>query len=295
MDLPALLERAPELALIDELAHSNAPGRRAREALRGHRRRAGRGHRRVLDRQRPAPREPQRPGGGADRDARARDGAGLGHRGRRRDRPRRPHARGADRAPAGRQGLPAGAGRGRAQPLLPDREPVGAARGRAARGRRGGRDQAAGRPAHAARHTRGRRRGAAGGPGAPARPRHTAVPASRPARRALGAAARRRARPALRPALRTRAQRGGARAARGPAPARLHARGAPAARGGRRRRRDRRPGRARARHDLRADGRPARAAAGCAACREPLHDRLLKLLPGVDLRIVADRAERRSP
>jgi two-component system, OmpR family, sensor histidine kinase KdpD len=28
---------------------------------------------------------------------------------------------------------------------------------------------------------------------------------------------------------------------------------------------------------------------------EPLHDRLLKLLPGVDLRIVADRAERRSP
>ncbi len=28
---------------------------------------------------------------------------------------------------------------------------------------------------------------------------------------------------------------------------------------------------------------------------EPLHDRLLKLLPGVNLRIVADRAERRSP
>ena len=26
MDLPAVLERAPELALIDELAHSNAPG-----------------------------------------------------------------------------------------------------------------------------------------------------------------------------------------------------------------------------------------------------------------------------
>ena len=28
---------------------------------------------------------------------------------------------------------------------------------------------------------------------------------------------------------------------------------------------------------------------------DPLHDRLLKLLPGVDLRIVADRAEPRSP
>ena len=26
MDLPALLERSPELALIDELAHTNAPG-----------------------------------------------------------------------------------------------------------------------------------------------------------------------------------------------------------------------------------------------------------------------------
>ena len=30
MDLPALLARAPELALIDELAHTNAPGARAR-------------------------------------------------------------------------------------------------------------------------------------------------------------------------------------------------------------------------------------------------------------------------
>ena len=30
MDLPALLARGPELALIDELAHTNAPGPRAR-------------------------------------------------------------------------------------------------------------------------------------------------------------------------------------------------------------------------------------------------------------------------
>jgi two-component system, OmpR family, sensor histidine kinase KdpD len=34
---------------------------------------------------------------------------------------------------------------------------------------------------------------------------------------------------------------------------------------------------------------------GLRRLREPLHDRLLTLLPGVDLRIVADRAERRSP
>ena len=64
----------------------------------------------------------------------------------------------------------------------------------------------------------------------------------------------------------------GARAARGAAPARLHARRAPAARGGRRRRRNRRPGRARARHDLRADGRaeqPPRAAPPVGAAPRP--------------------------
>ena len=40
MDLPALLSREPELALIDELAHTNPPATGAREALRRHRRRA---------------------------------------------------------------------------------------------------------------------------------------------------------------------------------------------------------------------------------------------------------------
>ena len=74
------------------------------------------------------------------------------------------------------------------------------------------------------------------------------------------AAARRRARPALRPALRARAERPGARAARGAAPARRRARLPPPDRGGRRRRRGRRARRARARHHLRPDGRPARAA-----------------------------------
>ena len=68
-------------------------------------------------------------------------------------------------------------------------------------------------------------------------------------------------------ASRPRAERPRARAARGPAPARLHARGAPAARGGRRRRRDRGPRRPRARHDLRADGHPARAARATPARR----------------------------
>ena len=65
--------RARARASIDELAHTNAPGRRAREALRGRRRHARRRHRRLLDGQRAAPREPQRPGGRAHRRPRARD------------------------------------------------------------------------------------------------------------------------------------------------------------------------------------------------------------------------------
>ena len=81
----------PELALIDELAHTNAPGARAREALRGHRGRARGGHRRLLDRQRPAPRVPQRPGRRADRGAGARDGSRLGARDGRRGGADRPH------------------------------------------------------------------------------------------------------------------------------------------------------------------------------------------------------------
>ena len=77
-----VLRRAPELCLIDELAHTNAPGRRARQALRGRRGRARRRHRRLLDGQRAAPRVAQRPGRRAHRRARARDGP------RRRARPR---------------------------------------------------------------------------------------------------------------------------------------------------------------------------------------------------------------
>ena len=111
LDLPGLLARRPELALIDELAHTNAPGRRAPQALRGHRRRPGGGHRRLLDGQRPAPRVAQRPGRRPDRRPRPGDGARRGARARRRARARRPDAGGPDRAPAGGQGLP---GRARA-------------------------------------------------------------------------------------------------------------------------------------------------------------------------------------
>jgi two-component system sensor histidine kinase KdpD len=106
MDLPAILSRAPELCLIDELAHTNAPGT-STQALRRRRGRAGGRHRRALDAQRPAPRVAQRPHHRAERHPRARDDPRRDPRARRRGRADRPHARGAARAPARRQGLPA--------------------------------------------------------------------------------------------------------------------------------------------------------------------------------------------
>ena len=145
MDLPALLARAPELALIDELAHTNAPGVEHGEALRGHRDVLAAGidvfstvnvqHLESLNDQ-----VAELTG------MRVREtvpDSVLGAR--RRGRPDRPHAGGADRPPARRQGLPGREHRRRAQQLLPDREPRGAARGRAAPGGRGGRVKAAGR------------------------------------------------------------------------------------------------------------------------------------------------------
>ena len=53
--------RAPRPRADRRARPHERPGARAREALRGRRGRARRRHRRLLDRQRPAPREPQRP------------------------------------------------------------------------------------------------------------------------------------------------------------------------------------------------------------------------------------------
>lgn len=62
LDLDAVIARAPEVALVDELAHTNAPGSPEREALAGRRGAAGRRHRRHLDRQRAAHAVPRRRG-----------------------------------------------------------------------------------------------------------------------------------------------------------------------------------------------------------------------------------------
>ena len=96
-----------------------------------------------------------------------------------------------------------------------------------------------------------------------------------------------RPRPALRGAARRAAARRGARAARGAPPPRDPAGRRAARRGGRRPRRGRGAGGRRARHDLRVH-RPAAPRARCARFEESLPERLMRRLPGVDVRIVAD-------
>ena len=140
MDLPAVIARDPDLALIDELAHTNAPGvehEKRYEDIRD-----------VLD-------------AGIDvystvnvqhleslndqvaevTGIRVRETVpdSVLERGRR-GRADGPDAGGADPASARRQDLQARAHRGGAQQLLQDREPGGAARGRAAPGRPGRRE-----------------------------------------------------------------------------------------------------------------------------------------------------------
>ena len=95
MDVDAVIARKPELALVDELAHTNARERAQRQALRGHRGDPRRRNRRHLDRQHPAPREPERRGLRAHRRARARDVPRPHPRRGRRGRARRPDPGGA--------------------------------------------------------------------------------------------------------------------------------------------------------------------------------------------------------
>ena len=73
MDVDAVIRRAPELALIDELAHTNLPEARNEKRWQDIEEVLAAGHRRHLDRQRPAPREPERRDRRAHRGPRARD------------------------------------------------------------------------------------------------------------------------------------------------------------------------------------------------------------------------------
>ena len=184
---------------------------------------------------------------------------------------------------------------GRAERLLPHREPRRAARGRAAPGGRGGR----GRSGLVARAeplgTREDARSLEAAPQAVAERLLALVTPGRSSQRVV----RRAWRSAQRldgeldvldvrapGASRAREEREQLEALRRLA-AMLGA--PPARRGGRRRRRGRRARRARARHDLRPDRRAARAARAAPASASRCPTRLLRALPGVDLRIVADR------
>ena len=249
-------------------------------------------HRRLLHGQRPAPGEPQRPGRRPHRRARARDRA----RTRCSPTPTRScsstsrRRRSSQRLREGKV-YPAARVARRAQRLLPDREPPGAARGRAAAGGRGRRGQAA--RARAARGARGApvrlgrpqadRRAAAGAGHARQAVERVMRRAWRSAQR-LGAEldilvvrATRTTQPSAGEREQLEALRRLASRARRPAPRR----------GGRRgRRRSRGGSRASAARRTSCWGRRA-PRAGWAGSREPLAMQLVRLLPDVDVRLVS--------
>ena len=76
-DLDAALARRPALILVDELAHTNAPGTRHAKRWQDVEELLDSGHRRLHHPQRPAPGEPQRRGRPDHRRGGARDGARL--------------------------------------------------------------------------------------------------------------------------------------------------------------------------------------------------------------------------
>ena len=139
MDLDALIARRPQIALVDELAHTNAPGSRHPKRYLDVEELLVARHRRLHRRQYPAHREPQRRGRADHACAGARDRAGFRLRPRRRHRADRPYARRPDPAAEGGQGLCPQAGRARAGALFLAGQPDRAARTGATSHRRAGR------------------------------------------------------------------------------------------------------------------------------------------------------------
>ena len=144
MDTDAVIQRQPEIALVDELAHTNVPG-----ARRGKRwedvidllAARDRGHHHG---QHPAPREPERRRRRGDRGPAARDGSRLGGGARRSGRAGGHVAARAAAADAARQRLPRPReGGARAAAVLHDRQPHRAPRAGADAGGEPGRRDAA--------------------------------------------------------------------------------------------------------------------------------------------------------
>ena len=153
MDLDAVLARHPEVALVDELAHTNVPGSRNEKRWQDVEELLDAGHRRHLHREHPAPRVAQRRRRGDHRHPAAGDDPRRGRPRRRADRAGRLDPRGAAPADGPRQHLRARQGRRRARQLLPARQPGRPARAGAAVGGRPGRRVAPGLPG-APRHRR---------------------------------------------------------------------------------------------------------------------------------------------
>ena len=142
MDLDAILQRQPQLVLVDELAHTNRRGQPPSQALSGCRGTARGRDRRLHDRQHPAHREPERRHRPDHAHPRARNRARRGPGRGRRDRAGRHDGGRSAAASARRQGLREGAGRARAEAFLLARQSDGLARARAAQ------DRPARRPRH---------------------------------------------------------------------------------------------------------------------------------------------------
>ncbi len=101
MDLDAILARRPEIVVVDEIAHTNAPGSRNKRALPGRARDPRRRHQRDRRVQHPAPREPERPRRAGDRRDDPRDRARQLPQAGRSGREPRPRGRGPARAAEG--------------------------------------------------------------------------------------------------------------------------------------------------------------------------------------------------
>ncbi len=123
-DRDALIARKPQVALIDELAHTNAPGSVGPQTVPRRARRIARRDRRHYDAQRPASRRPERLDRPSHRHGRSRNAARRNTlAGRRGDADRR-HAGDPSPANARRQDLSGRAYRSRTRQLLPHREPL---------------------------------------------------------------------------------------------------------------------------------------------------------------------------
>ena len=204
MDVDAVLARKPDVALIDELAHTNVPGSRNAKRWQDIQRTARRRHHRGHHRQHPASRVHQRRGRADHRRAAARDRARRDRAPRRPDRAGRHDPGGAAPPDGPRQHLPAGEDRRRAGQLLPGRQPHRPARTGPAVGRRQGRRTAGQLPRRAPHHAdvggsragRGRPHRRPGGrhahpPGRPGRRPHQGRRSARRARRPQRRAGRR--------------------------------------------------------------------------------------------------------